>query len=120
MKAIQIDDQVLYDLFGGCEDSLNEVYSVFISSYQETRQNLSSAFYSGNLHSLKRLLHFHGPSFMYLGLPQVAGMFKELEHKCAQAGNHFTIAEDFSVLMQTMETCLEEILRVTQRFRKAV
>jgi len=120
MKAIHIDNEVLHNLFGGCEDSLNEVYSVFISSYQETRQNISSAFYSGNLHSLKRLLHFHGPSFMYLGLPQVADIFRQLEHKCAQAGNHFIIADEFSVLMQAMETSLDEILKATQQFKKAV
>lgn len=120
MNAIHIDEEVLDTLFGGCEDSLNEVYSIFISGYPETRKNLSSAFYSGNLNSLKRLLHFHGPSFMYLGLPQVADMFKKLEHKCLQAGNHFTIADDFSVLMQAMETSLEEILKASQRFKKAV
>ena len=120
MKTILIDKEVLNNLFGECQDSLNEVFSAFINSYQETKQNFFSAFYSGNLHSIKRLLHFHGPSFMYLGLPQVSDMCKKLEHVCAQAGNHFTIADDFSELMQAMDGSFEEVLKTVQCFKKAV
>lgn len=120
MKTILIDKEALLSLYGDCQDSLNEVLSEFIRSYQETKQNLSTAFSSGNLQSLKRLLHFHGPSFMYLGLPQVAEMFKTLENKCIQAGNHFMVSEDFSALMKAIEISYQEVLKQADCFKKAV
>lgn len=120
MKTVLIDNEVLSNLFGGCEDSMMEVFSTYLNTYEESRQNLSSAFLSGNLLSLKRLLHFHGPSFMYLGLPQVAEMFKQLEHKCAHTGNHFVVAEEFSELLKAMEQSYFEILKAAECFKKAV
>lgn len=103
MKTIQLDREVLQNLYGDCRDSLIEIFSVFLTNYSEIKQTLYSAFESGNLSSLKRVLHYHGPSFMYLGMPQVAGKFKDLELKCFQVDNHFSIASDFDELMQAVE-----------------
>ena len=120
MKTILIDDEVLNNLYGDCHDSLNEVFSEFIRSYQSMKQSFSSAFGSGNLSSLKRLLHFHGPSFMYLGMPQVADMFRKLEHTCTLAGNHFVISTDFAELMTAVDMSYQEVIRHTDRLKKAV
>ncbi len=120
MKTNLIDREVLSNLFGECHDSLNEIFTAFVNSYPETKQNLSSAFCSGNLNSLKRLLHFHGPSFMYLGLPTVADLCKKLEQKCVHAGNHFMIADEFSELIQAIECSYEEVIRETAFLKKAV
>jgi predicted SnoaL-like aldol condensation-catalyzing enzyme len=108
MKTIQLDRSVLHNLYGDCTESMIELFTDFITSYSETRQSLFSAFESGNLVSLKRVLHFHGPSFMYLGVPEVAAMFKSLEAKCSEVDNHFALSADFADLMQTMErSCLQ-------------
>jgi hypothetical protein len=40
---------------------------------------------------------------MYLGIPEVAAMFKELESKCTQADSHFVLAADFAELMEIIE-----------------
>jgi hypothetical protein len=120
MKTIQIDRDVLRNLYGGCEESMNEVFTEFLNGFNELKQNLSAAFDSGNLLSLKRLLHFHGPSFMYLGIPDVAAMFKGLEQKCAAANNQSSIAADFNELMQSVEECWLEIGNETACFKKAV
>lgn len=120
MKAILIDSEVLSNLYGDCQDSLNEVFSEFINGYEAMSQNLSSAFNSGNLSSLKRLLHFHGPSYMYLGLPQVAEMFRQLEHKCTESGNHFVISADFVQLKAIMDKSYQEVLHHTDYLKKAI
>jgi len=49
MKTIQIDNEVLSNLYDDCQDSLNEVFTEFISSYEVMTQDFSSAFNSGNL-----------------------------------------------------------------------
>lgn len=120
MKTIHIENEVLADLYGGCQDSLNEVFSEFISSYEGMTQSLISAFNSGNLSSLKRLLHFHGPSYMYLGLPMVSESFRQLEQKCLEAGNHFVISGEFMELKKMMDLSYEEVIRHTVYMKKAI
>ncbi len=120
MKTIQLDREVLLNLYGDCKDSQIQVFSVFLSSYPEIKKNLYSAFESGNLNSLKRVLHFHGPSFMYLGIPQVAGSFKNLELKCSEVDTHFSIATDFAELMQAVERSWVQATIEMESFREAV
>jgi hypothetical protein len=120
MKTIQLDRGVLQNLYGDCLDNQIEIFSEFIASYAELKKNLFSAFDSGNLNSLKRVLHFHGPSFMYLGIPQVAAMFKNLELKCSQLDNHFSLSKDFSELMQAVEGSWLQATNEMEHFRKAV
>ena len=120
MKTIQLDREVLLSLYGDCKDSQIEVFSEFLSSYSEIKKNLYSAFESGNLFSLKRVLHFHGPSFMYLGIPAMAAKFKDLEQKCSQADTHFSIAADFTELMQAVEKSWVQATIEMESFRKAV
>jgi HPt (histidine-containing phosphotransfer) domain-containing protein len=103
MKTILLDRVVLQTLYGDSRESMIEIFSEFLTSYSATKNALFSAFESGNLTSLKRVLHYHGPSFMYLGLPEVATQFKSLELKCSQAENHYSLSKDFAELMQTVE-----------------
>jgi hypothetical protein len=103
MKTILLDRVVLQNLYGDSRESMIEIFSEFLTSYTATKNALFSAFESGNLTSLKRVLHYHGPSFMYLGLPEVAAKFKNLELKCFQAESHFSLSNDFAELMDTVE-----------------
>jgi HPt (histidine-containing phosphotransfer) domain-containing protein len=120
MKTIQLDKGVLQNLYGDCQDSMIEIFSDFLTDFTETRQNLSSAFDSGNLSSLKRVLHFHGPSFMYLGLPEVAALFKSLEQKCAQVDNHFSVSKDFEELVQILDGSWMKVKNEMEHLKKAV
>ena len=120
MKTIQLDREVLQNLYGDSQDSMIEIFSEFLTGYYEIKQTLNSAFESGNLSSLKRVLHFHGPSFMYLGLPDVALMFKTLEQKCTQVVAHFSLSKEFAELMQTVEGSWLETKNEMQFLKKAV
>lgn len=120
MKTIQLDRTVLQTLYGDCLDNQIEIFSEFIAGFSELKKNLFSAFDSGNLNSLKRVLHFHGPSFMYLGIPQVAAMFKDLELKCTQQDNHFSLSTDFAELMEAVEGSWLQATNEMEYFRKAV
>ena len=120
MKTIQLDRAVLQNLYGDCLDNQIEIFSEFIAGYAELKKNLFSAFDSGNLNSFKRVLHYHGPSFMYLGIPQVANMFKSLELKCAQHDNHFSLSNEFAELMQAVEGSWLQATHEMEYFRKAV
>ena len=120
MKTIQLDRGVLQNLYGDCQDSMIEIFSEFLTEYPEIRKTMSSAFESGNLLSLKRVLHFHGPSFMYLGIPDVAAMFKDMESKCTQVENHFVLAAEFAELMQIIERSYLHAKNEMEFLKKAV
>ena len=120
MKTIQLDRDVLHNLYGDCQESMIEIFSDFLTDYSETRQTLLSAFDSGNLLSLKRVLHFHGPCFMYIGLPDVAAAFKTLEKKCLEADNHFLLSKEFSELIKFIDGGWMIVKNEMECFRKAV
>ena len=109
MKTIQLDRDVLLNLYGDCQESMAEIFSDFLTDFSETRKNILSAFDSGNLMSLKRVLHFHGPSFMYLGLPEVAVAFKSLEKRCCEVESHFAVSKDFAELLQAIDGSWMEV-----------
>jgi hypothetical protein len=120
MKTIQLDRDVLQNLYGDSPDSKTDIFSDFLADFSETRQTLKSAFDSGNLLSLKRVLHFHGPSFMYLGLPDVAAAFKTLEQKCLQIDNHFSLSKEFADLLETVDVSRLQIINEMEYLKKAV
>jgi len=120
MKTIQLNRDVLQNLYGDCQESMIEIFSDFLTEFTETRQTLFSAFDSGNLSSLKRVLHFHGPSFMYLGLPEVAAMFKSLEQRCTEVDIHFALSKDFAELVKTVDGCWMRIRNEMEYLKKAV
>jgi hypothetical protein len=120
MKTIQLDRDVLQNLYGDCQESMIEIFSEFLKDYSEIRQTMFSAFESGNLLSLKRVLHFHGPSFMYLGMPDVATIFKGLEKKCTIVEFHFSLSKEFAELMQTMDECWVSVKDEMENLKKAV
>lgn len=120
MKTIQINREKLHTLYGGCYESMNLVFSEFIGSYDEMKKNLTSAFQSGNLSSFKRVLHFHGPSFTYLGFPDIAILFKNLERKSEGAVTYFEIVPDFNELMQAVETSYWQITSEASSYKQAI
>lgn len=103
MKKIQLDRDVLQSLYGDCRENMIEIFSDFLESYPETKKSLFAAYNSGNLTSLKRVLHYHGPSFMYLGLPEIAAQFKSLEQQCCSVNINYALSKDFTELMESVE-----------------
>ncbi|MGZ8558355.1 MAG: hypothetical protein ACXWWC_08485 [Chitinophagaceae bacterium] len=103
MKTIQIDKAVLQSLYGENLDCLNEVFSEFLSIHAEIKQNLVSSYETGEFNSLKKLLHYHGPSFMYVGMPDVSSLFKQLELQCKSASEHHSMETDFSLLIEMID-----------------
>jgi hypothetical protein len=81
MKTIQISRPLLRSLYGDCTASLTEVFLQFLSSHSDIRDSLISSYNSGSIASLKKFLHYHGPSFMYLGMPLLSDCFKKLEEQ---------------------------------------
>ncbi len=120
MKTIQLNNEVLLNLYGDCEESKTEVFSEFLSTYSELKQNLFLTYESGDLESLKSLLHYHGPSFMYLGVPEVSEYFKKLELVCTGNSNRNSISTDFFRLLQMVDDTWLQIYNQTVYFKKAV
>lgn len=109
MKITSPDQDVLLSLYGGCRESMNEVFREFLGSYHSLEQNLRAAFGSGDMAALKKMLHFHGPSFMYIGFPQVSAMFKSLENACVRAENNLQVSAEYTALMQAVRDSFESV-----------
>ena len=120
MKTILPNEAVLQNIYGDYRKSMIGVFSEFLTAYPDIKQNLFTAYQSGNLRSLKRVLHYHAPFFMYLGLPEVAGLFNNLEIKCSGVENHFPLSKDFAELMQTVERCWLQTKNEMENLKKAV
>lgn len=118
MKTIQLNNEVLLNLYGDCEESKAEVFSEFLTGYYELKQNLFSAFESDSLESLKNLLHYHGPSFMYIGVPEVADGFKKLEADCNKVKDRVSISVDFFNLLQMVDDTRMQVADQMQYFQK--
>jgi hypothetical protein len=120
MKTIQLDNEVLQSLYSGCEESKEEVFSEFISSYSDLKNNLVTVYASGNLVSIKSTLHYHGPSFMYLGAPEVASMFKKLELQCGVSQSTNSISAQFNELLEMVEATWLQVIDNCKSYKKAV
>jgi HPt (histidine-containing phosphotransfer) domain-containing protein len=120
MKTIQINEELLQNLYGGCNESLTEVFSEFISNYTEMKQGITSAYQSGDFIALKRQLHSNAPSFMYLGMPEVGDLFRRLEYKCNEDYNNSAIEENFSNLIHVIDECYFQATGHIEFYKKAV
>jgi predicted transcriptional regulator len=57
---------------------------------------------------------------MYLGLPDVAVRFKDLEKKCLQIDNHYSLSNEIDELMQMVDKSWLQIKDEMEYLRKAV
>jgi len=119
MKTIQLNNEVLQNLYGDCEESKTEVFTEFLSGYTDLKQNLFSAYESGNLDSMKSLLHYHGPSFMYIGVPEVSDFFKKLEVECSKIRDRYSISADFFRLLQMVDDTHLQVYNQIMYYKKA-
>src|SRR6185503_15753080 len=103
MKTIHISRSVLQSLYGDSTESMTEVFSQFLHFHSEIMENLVSSYNSGNIELLKKVLHHHGPSFMYLGMPAISDYFKNLEEQCKEGADRAAIAAGFHVLLQLVD-----------------
>lgn len=120
MKTIQLNLEVLQNLYGDCEESKAEVFGEFLNTYADLKRNLFNAYDSGELASMKSLLHYHGPSFMYLGVPDVADAFKKLELRCLSAKDTQALSVDFFNLLQMVDDTWLQVYNYTNYYKRAV
>src|SRR5882757_5049867 len=119
MKTFQISRPILQSLYGDCTESMAEVFSQFLKCHSEIRENLVSSYNSGNIELLKKSLHYHGPSFMYLGMPVISDCFRNLEGQCKQFFDCSSISTGFNVLIQFVDQSRQMIANELANFKKA-
>ncbi len=100
MKTIQISKTVLQTLYGGCPESINEVFSEYLRTWSSIKEDLLAGYNSGRIDSLKKILHYHGPTFMYLGMPLISDFIKILEGRCKGFNDATHLSADFSILLE--------------------
>jgi hypothetical protein len=118
MKPIQISKPLLNSLYGDSIECIEEVFSAFLSSHQEIIENLTSSYNSGKIDSLRKFLHHHGPSFLYLGFPTISDCFKSLETQCKSVSDNDAISSEFSVLMQMVDESRVQVINQLEYFKQ--
>jgi hypothetical protein len=103
MKTMKVRKEVLESIYGNSIESVEEVFKTFLNTHADITKDLLSVYNNGHLDKLKRILHYHGPSFMYLGLPEITDSFKKLEHLCTNVTSHHNVSDSFSSLIQMVE-----------------
>ncbi len=100
MKKYEINKTVLDQFYCGCQESMQEVFTEFLNRYTQMKSAIASSYHSNSITELKRCLHSNGPSFMYLGLPEISLFFKKLEVQCTGETTEPVSETDYSTLMQ--------------------
>jgi hypothetical protein len=119
MKTIHLSRPVLQSLYGDCTESMAEVFSQFLKCHSEIREHLVSSYNSGNIELLKKSLHYHGPSFLYLGMPVISDCFRNLEEQCKQCSDRSSISGQFNILIQFVDQSRQMIANELENFKKA-
>lgn len=101
--TMKVKKEVLQSIYGNSFESLQEVFSTFLNTHADIAKELTSVYNNGQLDKLRRILHHHGPSFMYLGLPEITDSFKKLEQLCTNVTSHDSVSDSFSSLIQMVE-----------------
>lgn len=118
MKTIQISNSVLTTLYGDSKEGIAEVFSEFLTSHGEIIQSLTSSYQSGQIDSLRKTLHHHGPSFLYLGFPSISDSFKNLEMQCKSLSDNCAISSEFSILIQMVDESRNQIINQLEYLKK--
>jgi hypothetical protein len=110
MKTIQISNSVLTALYGDSKEGVVEVFSEFLTSHKQIMESLTSSYLSGHIDSLRKSLHHHGPTFLYLGFPSISASFKELETQCRSLSSHYSISSQFSLLIKMVDESRNQVI----------
>lgn len=101
MKTIQINQPLLHSIYGDCTEGLTEVFTEFLKTHSDIKENLISSFHSGK-ETFKRALHFHAPSFVYIGIPVITDCLKKMEQECDLADER-SFSSEFSDLIHMID-----------------
>ncbi len=109
MKAIKFNRQLVESFYGDQTESVSDLLVTFVNDFSKTKEDLITAFQSGKPDRLSELLHYHAPSFTYLGLPALTTECRRLELKCMFLTNPDTIKAEFFVLLDLIQKGKDEI-----------
>jgi HPt (histidine-containing phosphotransfer) domain-containing protein len=119
MKTVKFNRHLLESFYGDQTDSVSDLLVSFVNDFSKTKQDLLSAFHSGKPDDLRELLHYHAPSFTYLGLPVLTTECRNLELKCIRLQNHDTIQTEFFQLLELIQQGKEEIASSLMHSKKS-
>jgi HPt (histidine-containing phosphotransfer) domain-containing protein len=118
MKTVKFNHHLMESFYGDQLESGYELLHTFVNNFSKTKQDLLSAFHSGKSDDLRELLHYHAPSFTYLGLPVLTTECRSLELKCINLQHPNTIQTDFFELIDLIQQGKEEVAAALQPFKK--
>jgi HPt (histidine-containing phosphotransfer) domain-containing protein len=119
MKTVKFNRHLIESFYGDQTETAYDLLLTFVNDFSKTKQDLLSAFHSGKSDDLRELLHYHAPSFTYLGLPALTTECRSLELKCIQLQNHDTIQTEFFQLLELIQQGKEEVAAALMPSKKS-
>jgi hypothetical protein len=101
--------ETLFNLYGEMNEDVAVFFTEFIVAYPEFRENCTIAFLNKNPEQLGSLLHQYGPSFTYVGFPQVTTAMKQLEDTCKTVQVFTEIELPYNRLIEMADAAFVEI-----------
>jgi hypothetical protein len=114
MNSLTLDTSMLSDLYGGSDEDVRFILNDYLARHGDILVSLGDAFGSG-IEALTKSVHFHSPSFSYIGLPQLTAECRQFEQECKSAGDTRVIERGFRHLIdkihQSADLIKEELAR---------
>lgn len=110
MTTVTFNHMLLKSIYGEEIESASELFIAFVNDVSKIKQELLLAFQSGEPENLIELLHYHAPSFTYIGLPGLTAECRKLEEKCNYQKKTKSIQADLFTLLDLIEKGKEEVI----------
>ncbi|MBX9782492.1 MAG: hypothetical protein K2X48_04275 [Chitinophagaceae bacterium] len=110
MTTVALNRTLIKSIYGDQVESASELFILFVKDFPKIRHDLLLAFQSGQPENLIQLLHYHAPSFTYMGLPVLTFECQKLEEKCTQQKKLAPLESDFFNLLDLIEKGKEEVV----------
>jgi len=114
MKTLNLDSQMLMDLYAGSSDDAMFILNDYLEKHPEIISSFNEAFHAG-IDPLSRCAHRHSSCFSYVGLPQLTVECKNFELECKKASDTAFVKSSFERLMIIIN---ESIVPVTQEIAR--
>jgi hypothetical protein len=120
MKKYDLNKEVLDQFYCGCNESMQEVFIEFLNRHSEIKTDITNSYISRSTPDLKRCFHSNGPSFMYLGLPEISLFFKKLELQCTPGINNPVSDAEYVTIMQMIDAAYQSVTIQSKLIERAV
>ena len=110
IDMVQLNREILHDLYGDSPDELKDIFTEYLNSYSAMIENFQSGYNTHRLDLLEYFCHGYGPTFRYLGFPEISNCITAFQKLCRKPEAFDNIHTTYSALMVMLEESRQIVL----------